>query len=126
MSAPAPPGDADTEPGEPYARVPPPVPPADPDAWYAPDVRAQYEVRPGVVATIAETEGGFRYHLREPPLSGADERALDRVRAHFADAHLTRPLTREGTVEFLSGERDAVLEATMEAVAERLSATREA
>jgi len=99
VSAPAPPGDADTEPGEPYARVPPPVPPADPDAWYAPDVRAQYEVRPGVVATIAETEGGFRYHLREPPLSGADERALDRVRAHFADAHLTRPLTREGTIE---------------------------
>ena len=35
--------------------VPPPVPPGDPDAWYAPSVVAQYTVRPGVVATIRRT-----------------------------------------------------------------------
>jgi len=34
--------------------VPAPEPPDAPDAWYAPGVRAQYEVRPGVVVTIRE------------------------------------------------------------------------
>ncbi|MGB9963957.1 DUF7261 family protein [Halobacterium hubeiense] len=29
--------------------VPSPVPPDDPDAWYAPAVRSQYEVHGGVV-----------------------------------------------------------------------------
>ena len=42
--------------------VPPPVPPGDTDAWYAPDVQAQYEVFPGVVATIAATP---KHELRE-------------------------------------------------------------
>ena len=82
------------------AAVPAPIPPADPDAWYAPDVRAQYESAPGVVATIRSLEtGGFAYDVREPRLSPADERALDAVRAHFASAHGRRPLTRAGAIE---------------------------
>ncbi|OYR54257.1 secretion system protein, partial [Halorubrum halodurans] len=82
------------------AAVPAPVPPDDPEAWYAPDVRAQYESAPGVVATIRERDGGrFGYDVRDPPLSPADERALSRVREHFADGHGRRPLTRAGAVE---------------------------
>mgnify|MGYP002760236689 CR=1 FL=1 len=82
------------------ATVPAPVPPADPDAWYAPDVRAQYESAPGVVATIRSLEtGGFAYDVREPHLSPADERALDAVRAHFASTRGRRPLTRAGAIE---------------------------
>ena len=88
-------GSDDTE-----AAVPAPIPPADPDAWYAPDVRAQYESVPGVVATIRSLEtGGFAYDVREPSLSPADERALDAVHAHFASAHGRRPLTRAGAIE---------------------------
>ncbi|SDN51875.1 hypothetical protein SAMN05192554_1541, partial [Haloarchaeobius iranensis] len=30
-------------------RVPPPIPPGDPDAWYAPDVRDHYTVHGDVV-----------------------------------------------------------------------------
>ena len=82
------------------ATVPAPIPPADPDAWYAPDVRAQYESAPGVVATIRSLEtGGFAYDVREPRLSSADESALDAVRAHFASARGRRPLTRAGAIE---------------------------
>lgn len=39
-------------------RVPPPLPPGDPDAWYAPDVRDHYTVHGDVVATVAETDEG--------------------------------------------------------------------
>ena len=82
------------------ATVPAPIPPADPDAWYAPDVRAQYESAPGVVATIRSLEtGGFAYDVREPRLSSADESALDAVRTHFASARGRRPLTRAGAIE---------------------------
>jgi len=82
------------------ATVPAPIPPADPDAWYAPDVCAQYESAPGVVATIRSLEtGGFAYDVREPRLSSADESALDAVRAHFASARGRRPLTRAGAIE---------------------------
>jgi type IV secretory pathway ATPase VirB11/archaellum biosynthesis ATPase len=91
--------DVTTETTSEATTVPPPEPPDSPDAWYAPDVRAQYAVHPSVVATVTETDGGFRYHRREPPLSAADEDALDRIERHFADASLARPLTREGTVE---------------------------
>ncbi|MFB6281992.1 MAG: type II/IV secretion system ATPase subunit [Haloferacaceae archaeon] len=87
---------------DPGGRVPPPRPPDDPGAWYAPDVIAQYAVHPGVVVTIRETEDGdrrFAYAVREPPLSTADEAALDRVREHFATENRRRPLTREGTRE---------------------------
>ncbi|MDB9249227.1 ATPase, T2SS/T4P/T4SS family [Halorubrum ezzemoulense] len=80
--------------------VPAPVPPDDPEAWYAPDVRAQYEAAPGVVATVRERDGGrFGYDAREPPLSVGDERALDRVRDRFSAVRHRRPLTRVGVVE---------------------------
>ena len=80
--------------------VPAPVPPADPEAWYAPDVRAQYESEPGVVATIRERDGGrFGYDVREPSLSAADERALDKVCGHFSAVRHRRPLTRVGVIE---------------------------
>jgi len=81
------------------ATVPEPVPPDSADAWYAPRVHAQREVHPGVVATVRRTEDGFAYETREPHLSERTTAALERVREHFADAHLTRPRTREGVVE---------------------------
>ena len=87
--------------------VPSPVPPDDPDAWYAPDVRSQYEVHPGVVVTVAERDGEFTYDVRTPPLGAADETALARVTDYFADAQLARPRTREGTRErFAAGLRE--------------------
>ncbi|MDB2245791.1 ATPase, T2SS/T4P/T4SS family [Halorubrum ezzemoulense] len=80
--------------------VPAPVPPDDPEAWYAPDVRAQYEAAPGVVTTVRERDGGrFGYDAREPPLSVGDERALDRLRDRFSAVRHRRPLTRVGVVE---------------------------
>lgn len=61
----------DEDDDDPGGAVPAPVPPDDPEAWYAPDVRAQYESEPGVVATVRERDGGrFGYDVREPPLSG--------------------------------------------------------
>ncbi|WP_336034929.1 type II/IV secretion system ATPase subunit [Halobacterium yunchengense] len=79
--------------------VPAPVPPDDPAAWYAPDVRSQYEVHPGVVATVSERGGEFAYDVRRPQLSDGDAAALDAVTRYFADAQLSRPRTREGTSE---------------------------
>ncbi|MDH5020166.1 type II/IV secretion system ATPase subunit [Halobacterium rubrum] len=80
--------------------VPAPEPPDSPDAWYAPDVRSQYEVHPGVVVTVSETrDGNFAYDARCPVLGASDDRALDSVREYFADAQLSRPRTREGTRE---------------------------
>jgi len=79
--------------------VPPPLPPDDPEAWYAPDVRAQYELRPDVVATVRETDDAFAYDVREPRLSAADWHAVRSVVDHFESATLRRPLTREGTAE---------------------------
>jgi type IV secretory pathway ATPase VirB11/archaellum biosynthesis ATPase len=79
--------------------VPSPVPPDDPAAWYAPGVRDQYAVTPGVVVTVREREGAFEYAVREPSLSGTDEAALERVLDYFADAPPDRPLTREGARE---------------------------
>ncbi|WP_266075749.1 hypothetical protein [Haladaptatus caseinilyticus] len=79
--------------------VPPPIPPDDPEAWYAPDVRDQRELHPGVVATIREKDDDFHYDVRTPVLGARDERALVRIREHFATANLRRPLTREGAVE---------------------------
>ena len=89
-------------------RVPPPKSPDDPDAWYAPDVRAQYELHPGVVATITESGdgAGFGYRVREPSLSPAGEDALRRVEDHFADANRARPLTREGASERMAAGLD--------------------
>ena len=44
---------------DPGGAVPAPVPPDDPEAWYAPAVRAQYESASGVVATVRERDGGL-------------------------------------------------------------------
>jgi type IV secretory pathway ATPase VirB11/archaellum biosynthesis ATPase len=79
--------------------VPAPVAPDDPDAWYAPDVVAQYEVSPGVVATIRRDGDAFAYGVREPGLGPRDREAMDRVRDHFTVVNRRRPLTREGTAE---------------------------
>ncbi|PSP82312.1 secretion system protein [Halobacteriales archaeon QS_1_68_17] len=92
--------------GDGVPHVPPPVPPDDPDAWYAPDVRAQRELHPRVVATVTETATGFAYRMREPSLNAAGERALDRIHEHFADANLERPRTREGTAERMAAGFD--------------------
>lgn len=79
--------------------VPASEPPDSPDAWYAPDVRAQYEIRPIVVETIRKrgrpaTE--FAYAVREPSLQATGEAGLERLRDYFDDAPPDRPLTREG------------------------------
>jgi type IV secretory pathway ATPase VirB11/archaellum biosynthesis ATPase len=99
-----------TEPRESIAHdagtVPPPLPPDDPEAWYAPDVREQYELHPGVVATIHDRGEEFEYDVREPQLSDADREALDGVKDHFSDANLAQPLTREGTVERMAAGFD--------------------
>jgi type IV secretory pathway ATPase VirB11/archaellum biosynthesis ATPase len=82
--------------------VPAPVAPDDADAWYAPDVHAQSEVHPGVVATVREgdREAAFAYEVREPRLSASGRENLARVREHFSAAtDRRRPLTREGTRE---------------------------
>ncbi|MFB6205368.1 MAG: type II/IV secretion system ATPase subunit [Haloglomus sp.] len=82
--------------------VPAPEPPDSPDAWYAPGVRAQYEVRPNVVVTVrerGEASTAFSYAVREPSLSGAGKAGLERLRDYFADAPPDRPLTREGARE---------------------------
>jgi hypothetical protein len=81
------------------AVVPAPVPPDDGAAWYAPNVRAQYEIHPGIVATISEDVDRLRYDVREPSLSPTDQRSLDRIRDHFEDVHTPAPLTREGALE---------------------------
>ena len=78
--------------------VPPPVGPGDVDAWYAPEVRAQYEVHPGVVVTVEEREFGFEYLVREPELGAPEVEALASVHDHFSAVQRRRPLTREGTV----------------------------
>jgi type IV secretory pathway ATPase VirB11/archaellum biosynthesis ATPase len=86
--------------------VPAPIPPDDPDAWYAPDVREQDEVYPGVVVTIRRTQEEFRYEVREPVLSVAERDALETVAAHFDGANIERPRTREGAVERMTGGFD--------------------
>jgi type IV secretory pathway ATPase VirB11/archaellum biosynthesis ATPase len=78
--------------------VPAPVPPDDPEAWYAPDVREQDEVYPGVVVTVRHHDG-FRYEVREPPLTKRDRATLETVESYFDGANIDRPRTREGAVE---------------------------
>ncbi|WP_311171426.1 type II/IV secretion system ATPase subunit [Halobellus ordinarius] len=78
-----------------------PEPPDSPDAWYAPAIRAQYEVTPGVVVTIRDAADGvgFDYRIREPALTAGGERALDAVMDYFSAVEVRRPLTREGAAE---------------------------
>jgi len=87
-------------------KVPAPVPPDDPAAWYAPDVHAQDEIHPGVVVTVSETATSFEYDVREPLLSGHDTDALETIEAHFADGYTERPHTREGAIERVEGGLD--------------------
>jgi type IV secretory pathway ATPase VirB11/archaellum biosynthesis ATPase len=79
--------------------VPPPEPPDSGAAWYAPTVRDQYEIVPGVVATVAEDRDAFEYRVRTPALSAAAAADLESVSAHFSGAALRRPRTREGAAE---------------------------
>lgn len=93
------PSDAPAE--EQAAMVPPPLPPDDPEAWYADGVQAQDEIYPGVVVTLRRQDGEFEYDVREPVLTTRDREQLDRIEEHFADAHLERPRTREGAAEVM-------------------------
>jgi len=86
--------------------VPPPRPPDDGEAWYAPGILDQRTVHPGVVTTVRERAGRLRYETRTPELSGDGERALARVREHFEGAELRRPLTREGARELMASGFD--------------------
>ena len=81
--------------------VPAPEPPDSPDAWYAPDVRDQYELAAGVIATVRDEGETFGYEVRVPSLSADAQEGLESVRRHFADAKLRRPQTREGAAERL-------------------------
>jgi type IV secretory pathway ATPase VirB11/archaellum biosynthesis ATPase len=81
--------------------VPAPEPPDSAAAWYAPAVHDQYALGSGVVATVRSDGEEFVYDVREPSLSAAAERDLDRVLEHFADAEPRRPRTRQGAAERL-------------------------
>ncbi|MBV0923884.1 type II/IV secretion system ATPase subunit [Halomicroarcula limicola] len=78
--------------------VPAPIPPDDSAAWYAPDVREQDEIYPGVVVTVRRTDG-FRYEVRGPLLGEAEAETLSAVEAYFEGANIERPRTREGAIE---------------------------
>lgn len=79
--------------------IPHPEPPDSPDAWYTPDVRAQYEIHPGAVVTITDDAGEFRYDVREPPLSTADADAHETVAGYFERGSESTPRTRQGARE---------------------------
>jgi type IV secretory pathway ATPase VirB11/archaellum biosynthesis ATPase len=104
--------------------VPPPLPPDDPEAWYAPDVQAQYEIHPGVVVTISQRDGVFEYHVREPVLTARDRTALTRVEERFADAHLRRPRTREGAREVMADGFDEKHERVLRRLVDASAPTR--
>jgi type IV secretory pathway ATPase VirB11/archaellum biosynthesis ATPase len=82
--------------------VPAPLPPDDPEAWYAPTVQDQRQVYPGVVVTVSRRGREFSYDVREPVLTAAGRERLDGVERHFEDADLRRPRTREGAVEVMA------------------------
>jgi type IV secretory pathway ATPase VirB11/archaellum biosynthesis ATPase len=108
--------DQQTEDEDPDWGVSPPLPPDDPEAWYAPDVQAQYETHPGVVVTIARHAGEFRYDVRDPTLTARDRETLAAIEDRFADAHIERPWTREGAIEVM----EAGFEPKHERVIDRL------
>ncbi|SDX59251.1 type II/IV secretion system ATPase subunit [Halobellus clavatus] len=95
------PADSSVASGTERPTVPAPEPPGSRAAWYARDVRSQYEVAPGVVTTIRDAPDGvgFTYHLREPSLRAESERALEEIREYFSGVEGRRPLTRQGTAE---------------------------
>ncbi|MFB6114634.1 MAG: hypothetical protein ABEJ58_11100 [Halodesulfurarchaeum sp.] len=79
--------------------VPGPVPPTHRDAWYAPDVSAQYQVHPGVIATIHDDGEGFEYRTREPALSDEERDAFESIREFVGETDQHRPETRDGAIE---------------------------
>ncbi|WP_332898144.1 type II/IV secretion system ATPase subunit [Haladaptatus sp. CMSO5] len=93
--------DAECSPADLFS-VPPPCPPDDSDAWYAPKTRAQYTLSDDVVATITEQRDGFHYSIREPVLSATELIAFETIQDYFEGARLKRPLTREGARERLA------------------------
>ena len=102
--------------------VPPPLPPDDPEAWYAPDVRSQYEVHPNVVASLRSTDDGFAYDVREPLLGSRERATFDRVTDYFADAEPRKPLTREGTVERMTAGFEGKYRRAIDQLTDGLSA----
>ena len=104
--------------------VPPPLPPDDPDAWYAPEVRRQEAVHGGVVVTVRGTPEGFEYESREPSLSAAGRAALERVREYFSAASVEPPLTREGARERMAAGFDAKYERAVDRLTDVSPATR--
>ena len=62
--------------------VSPPAPPDDEATWYAPEMRAQYEPYPGVVATVSERPDAagseFRYETCEPSFGSTGGRMYSR------------------------------------------------
>lgn len=79
--------------------VPPPEPPDSRAAWYASGVHDQYEIVPGVVATVVNDGDAFGYRVRTPTLSAAAESDLETLREHFSGTAPDRPRTREGATE---------------------------
>ena len=53
--------------------IPPPRPPDDGEAWYAPEILSQETVHPEVVTTVRERDGRLHYGTRTPELSGTVE-----------------------------------------------------
>jgi type IV secretory pathway ATPase VirB11/archaellum biosynthesis ATPase len=104
--------------------VPSPLPPDDPEAWYAPDVQAQDEVHPGVVVTVTERAADFTYDVREPVLTSGDRAAVEHVQEHFSDAHLERPRTREGAVEVMGAGFDPKHERVIDRLVDRSAPAR--
>ncbi|MFB6120741.1 MAG: type II/IV secretion system ATPase subunit [Halobacteriaceae archaeon] len=105
---------ADSTPAAAAATVPAPVPPDDPDAWYAPAVRAQREVHPGVMVTVRGDGRDYVYDVREPTPAARGEAVVTRVEEHFADANRSRPRTREGTRERMAAGFEGKYERALE------------
>ena len=79
--------------------IPAPEPPDGRNAWYAPNVHAQYEITSGTVATVESCSDRFQYNIRNPSVSSDVAADLQEVLAHFSDAKLNRPRTRQGAAE---------------------------
>ncbi|MFB6082139.1 MAG: secretion system protein [Halanaeroarchaeum sp.] len=106
------------------ATVPPPTPPDDPAAWYAPAVRDQYAIGPDLVATVTARDGGFAYRAREPPIGRETAAMIRRVVDYLADVPIDRPKTREGTVERLRDGLSAVHDRVVDRLADPTPAQR--
>ena len=104
--------------------VPAPKPPDAADAWYAPSVRSQEAIYPGVVVTVRETDREFAYDVREPLLSAEELDALESVEAYFEGSHLERPRTREGAVQRMERGFDSKHERVLDRLLDNSPAAR--